>query len=210
MTILRHFLLFFAVVLFATPAYLNELDTKDNSSPLGFKFGISKKQAEEIIKSKRKKIVEKIVDSKEISTILMEGTIVKLPLEHVYSGLQTRLEFYDDELMSSSLIFKSDDSSKKEELEAALSSFLGDLYGQPAEVENVLNFTALTWHVPDLKVVLSTNPKNDVTKVQYIYEPLNQSRVEKEIQLKQKGKPKDPAKQMFLDGNYSSQGAGRK
>ncbi|MBI2486013.1 MAG: hypothetical protein HYW01_03465 [Deltaproteobacteria bacterium] len=204
MIMFKNFLLFLTMVLFATTAYLNELDTKDNTSPLGFKFGISKKQAEQIIKSKGKKIVEKTVDSKEIKTIMIEGTIVKLPLGHSYSDLQTRLEFYDDELMSSSLIFKSDDSSKKEELEAELSSFLGDLYGQPAEVEDVLDFTTLTWHIPDLKVVLSTNPNNNVTKVQYIYEPVNQSRVDKEIQLKQKGKPEDPAKKMFIDGNYSA------
>ena len=205
MDILRNLLLFLILILFTTPAYLKEFDDRDNSSPLGFKFGISKKQAEEIIKSEGKKIVEKTVDSKEIKTIMIEGAIVDLPLDNSYSDLQTRLEFFNDELMSSSLIFKSDDSSKKEELEAELSTFLGDLYGGAGEEEKVLDFTTWTWHVPDLKVVLSTSPNNDVTKLQYIYEPLNQSKVEKEIQIKQKGKPKDPAKQMFQDGNYSAQ-----
>ena len=205
MDICRNLFLFLILILFATPAYLKEFDGRDNSSPLGFKFGISKKQAEEIIKSEGKKIVEKTVDSKEIKTIIIEGAIVKLPQEHSFSDLQTRLEFYNDELMSSSLIFKSENSSTKEELEAELSSFLGDMYGEPGEEEKVLDFTTWTWHVPDLKVVFSTNPYNDVTKLQYIYEPLNQSRVETEIQIKQKGKPKDPANQMFLDGNYSAQ-----
>lgn len=205
MIIFKNLLLFLIVVLISTQAYLNELDTKDNTSPLGFKFGISKKQAEQIIKSEGKKIVDKTVDSKEIKTIMIEGTIIKLPLARSHSDIQTRLEFYNDELMSSSLIFKSDDPSKKQELESELSSFLSDMYGQPGDEEKVLDFTTWTWHVPDLKVVLSTSPNNDVTKVQYIYEPLNQSRVNREIKLIQKGKPEDPAKKMFIDGNYSAQ-----
>jgi len=201
---LKSFLLFSAMFLFSAPAYLEQVNANGNGSPLGFKFGISKKQAEQVIKSASKEIIDTAVDSKDIRTIMVDGTIVKLPLELDYSDVQTRLEFYDDELMSSSLIIKSDDTSKKEELEAELASFLGDLYGQPSEEENILNFKALTWHVPDLKVVFSTSQSNNVTKVQYIYEPLNQSRVDREIYLKQKGKPEDPAKKMFLDGNYSA------
>ncbi len=201
---LKSFLLFSAIVFFSTPAYLDQVKANGNDSPLGFKFGISKKQAEQVIKSAGKEVIDTAVDSKEIRTIMIDGTIVKLPLELAYSDVQTRLEFYDDELMSSSLIIKSDDTSKKEEVEAELASFLGDLYGQPSDVEKVLDFTALTWHVPDLKVVFSTNQSKNITKVQYIYEPLNQSRVDRELYLKQKGKPEDPAKKMFIDGNYSA------
>ena len=201
---LKSFLLFSVIVLFSTPAYLEQVNANGNGSPLGFKFGISKKQAEQVIKSAGKEVIDTAVDSKDIRTIMIDGTIVKLPLELAYSDVQTRLEFYDDELMSSSVIIKSDDTSKKEELEAELSGFLGDLYGQPSEEENVLDFKALTWHVPDLKVVFSTSQTKNVTKVQYIYEPLNQSRVDRELYLKQKGKPEDPAKKMFIDGNYSA------
>jgi len=124
-----------------------------------------------------------------------------LPLD--YKDFQTSLEFFDDKLMSSSLVFKLDDSSKQEELKSEISKFLTAQYGEPGEKEEVVGLTAWTWHVPDLKVVLSTNPSNNLTKVEYIYEPLNESRVQKEIEQEHRGKQADPAKEMFIDGNYS-------
>jgi hypothetical protein len=203
MCLWRTFLIILFLVLLTTPAYLKEEVGKENTSPLGFKLGSSRNEAIEVIKSKGNKIVKNTVDSKEIRTIVMEGAIVELPFDNNGADLQTSLEFYDDELMSSSLIFKSDDPSKQEELEAELSKYLIGLYGEPGEKEKVLGFTTWTWHVPDLKVVFSTNPNNNVAKVRYIYEPLNQSRVEEEIKRKQKEKPTEPAKEMFLEGNYS-------
>jgi len=192
---------FLILILLIAPAHGEELNGKDNSSPIGFEFGTSRKDAIKIIESRGKKILDKTTDSKKIRTIVMDGAIVELPLNS--DSFQTSLEFFDDKLMASSLIFRSADSSEYQELETELSEFLTDMYGEPGEKEDVLGLKAWTWHVPDLKVVLSTNPKNYTAKVQYIHEPLNQSRVKKEILERQRGKVSEPAKEMFLDGNYS-------
>lgn len=191
------------ITFFASLSFLEEKDGK-NVSAVGFDFGISKKDALEIIKSQGKKVVEDTVDSKKIRTIVVEGSLIELPVDISNVDLKTKLEFYDNELMTSSLVFKPNNILNQSALEAELFKYLSGLYGEPGGKEEVLNIITWTWHIPDLAVILSSNPKNNIERIDYVYKPLNQSRIEDEFKQKQQGETVDPAKQMFIDGNYSA------
>lgn len=191
------------ITFFASLSFSEEKDGK-NVSAVGFDFGISKKDALEIIKSQGKKVVEDTVDSKKIRTIVVEGSLIELPVDISNVDLKTKLEFYDNELMTSSLVFKPNNILNQSALEAELFKYLSGLYGEPGGKEEVLNIITWTWHIPDLAVILSSNPKNNIERIDYVYKPLNQSRIEDEFKQKQQGETVDPAKQMFIDGNYSA------
>ncbi|MER3446710.1 MAG: hypothetical protein C4291_07645 [Candidatus Dadabacteria bacterium] len=147
--------------------------------------------------------MEDTVDSKNIRTIVVEGAFIDLPTDISHLGVKTDLEFYDNELMASSLVFKSRDPSEQARLKDELSKFLIGLYGEPKEKEEILNLTAWTWHVPDMAVVLSIDPESKVTRVEYTYKPINEARKDEEYKEEQRGEQRDPAKQMFIDGDYS-------
>lgn len=192
------------VLVLLTPAfYSNAKEDFDSSSALGFDFGISKKQAMQVIESKGKKILENTVDSKEIRMILIQGAIEEIPLNIPESQSLTQLEFYDDELMTSTLILESANYLSRNEMANKLYKFLSDSYGETASQEKVLNFTTWTWRQPRVKIVFSADQNSDIFKIAYTYEPLSQTKMEKEFDEKRSDKPEDPATQMFLEGNYS-------
>lgn len=172
-------------------------------SPLGFTFGISDDDAEDIIESNGKRLIDDRVDSKEIRTIVMQGTIVELPLDLDGRDVSTGLEFYDEKLLSSALILSGKDSSEGLELQTMLSKYLTDTYGKPASSDSMLYFKTWTWNIPDLRIVLHNNTKNNVVKMVYTYEPVNQAKREDELDKLRGTEKIDPAKQMFMDGNYS-------
>ncbi len=201
---LRSISLIIFILTFCNTLSFPEVKDGKNVSALGFNFGISKKDALEIIKSQGKKVVEDTVDSKEIRTIIVEGALIELPVDTSNADLKTNLEFYDNELMASSLVFKPNNILNQSALEAELFKYLSGLYGEPVGKEEVLNITTWTWHITDIAVILSSNPKNNVARIDYVYKPLNQSRIEDEFKQKQQGETVEPAKQMFIDGNYSA------
>lgn len=192
------------VLILLTPSFYSDAkEDFDSGSALGFNFGISKKQAMQVIKSKGKKILENTVDSKEIRMILIQGVIEEIPLNIPESQSLTQLEFYDDELMTSTLILESADYLSRNEMANELFKFLSDSYGETASQEKVLNFMTWTWRQPRIKIVFSADQNSDIFKIAYTYEPLSQTKMEKEFDQKRKDKPEDPATQMFLEGNYS-------
>jgi hypothetical protein len=192
------------VLIFLTPSfYLKAKEDFDGTSALGFNFGISKKQAVQVIESKGKKILENTVDSKDIRTILIQGSVEEIPLNIPESQSLTQLEFYDDELMTSTLILESADYLSRNEMANMLYQFLIDRYGETTNQEKVLNFMIWTWRQSKVKVVFSADQNSDIFKIAYTYEPLSQTKMEKELDEKRRGKPEDPATQMFLEGNYS-------
>jgi len=196
---------FLAILILAFVTVSSFSKEKDNKavSALGFNFGISKKGALDIIKSQNKKVLEDTVDSKNIRTIVVEGVFLDLPADANHSDVKTNLEFYDNELMASSLVFKSGDISEQAKLKDELSKFLTGLYGEPKEKEDMLHLTAWMWHVPDMAVVLSVNPDSNVTRVECTYTPINETRKDEEYKKMQEGERLDPASQMFKEGNYS-------
>jgi hypothetical protein len=176
---------------------------KSDVSPLGFSFGINKKEAIKIIDSNGKRIVENKVDSKEIRTIIMQGVIVNLPVEVDGVDVMTGLEFYDKKLLSTSLIFAAADDAEKIELENEFSDYFTEQYGEPVEKDSMMYFTTTTWHMKDVKLVLYTNEKNNTVKVEYTYKPVHQTKIEDELDQRRGTIKSDPASEMFLDGDYS-------
>lgn len=192
------------LLIVSTPSlYLKAKDGFDNSSALGFNFGLSRKQAVQVIESKGKKIIENSVDSKDIRTILFQGTVEEIQLNIPESQSLTQLEFYNDELMTSTLIVESADLLSRDEMANMLYQFLIDRYGETSSQEKVLNFMTWTWREPKVKVVFSADQNSDIFKIAYTYEPLSHTKRQKELDEKRKVKPEDPATQMFLEGDYS-------
>lgn len=174
-----------------------------NLAPLGFEFGISDKDAKKIIDSNGKRIIENKVDSKKIRTIEMQGTIVEVPLGLTGIDVRTSLEFFDKKLLSTSLVVYAEDSSTESLLEENLSNYFVYNHGEPSETDSMMYFKTWTWHLPKVKLVLNTNTKDNVVKVEYTYKPISQAKFEKEIDKRRGTKVKDPSKEMFLDGDYS-------
>jgi hypothetical protein len=196
-------LVILALIFFTPSFYSKAKEDFGDTSALGFNFGISKKQAMQVIKEKGKKVIENSVDSKNIRTILIQGTVGEIPLHIPESQALTQLEFYDDELMTSTLIVESADYSSRDEMANELYKYLRDSYGEIANNEKVLNYITWTWRQPKVKVVLTADQNSDIFKIAYTYEPLSQTKREKELDQKRKDKPEDPATEMFLEGDYS-------
>lgn len=173
-------------------------------APLGFTFGISDDDAEDIIDSNGKRIMEDTVDSKKIRMIIMQGMIVSLPLDLEGKDVSTGLEFYDDKLMSSSLILNAKDSFEESQMRGEFMKYLTGKYGEPSSSDSMLSFRTWTWNMPDVRLVFHTNEKNNNMKVVYTYEPVNQAKRDKELdKLRGTDEEINPAEQMFIEGDYS-------
>jgi len=172
-------------------------------APLGFSFGISDDDAEDLIETNGKRIMENSVDSKKIRTIVMQGMIVTLPLDLEGKDVSTGLEFYDNKLLSSSLILNTKDSFEESQMRDELMKYLTGKYGEPSSSDSMLTFKTWTWNMPDIKLVFHTNEKNNNMKVVYTYEPVNQAKHEKELDKQRGTEEINPAQDMFIDGDYS-------
>lgn len=176
---------------------------ESNLSPLGFEFGIDKKKAEKVIDSTGKRIVKDHKDHKEMQVLLMQGVIVDLPVDISGRDVMTELEFYDKKLLSTSLIFASADEAEKTQLETEFDQYFISQYGEPVERDSMLHFTTATWHTQDVMLVVHTNEKDHSIKIQYKYKPGLEDRFEDDMDYKRGTIKRDPAKEMFLEGDYS-------
>ena len=173
-------------------------------APLGFTFGISDDDAEDIIDTNGKRIMENSVDSKKIRMIVMQGMIVSLPLDLEGKDVSTGLEFYDDKLMSSSLMLNAKDTYEKSQMSDEVMKYLIGKYGDPSSSDSMLSFHTWTWTMPDIKLVFHTNDKNNEMKMVYTYEPVNQAKRNKELdKLRGTEEEVNPAEDMFIKGDYS-------
>jgi len=202
MKILRKAYVLMALMAFVSPAYAGAQQNTD-MAPLGFTFGISDKDARNIIDTNGKRIIENNVDSKKIRFILMQGLIVALPLDLDGRDVSTGLEFYDKKLLSSSLILTVKDPVEESRLQNEIMKYLTGKYGEPASSDSMLYFKTWTWHMPDVKLVFHTNQKDNIVKVQYTYEPVNQAKIDDELDKARGVEESDPASRMFMEGNYS-------
>ena len=191
------------LVLAASHLALSQEEMAPDLSPLGFEFGISDKDAKKIIEAKGMRIVENKKDSKKIRMIEMQGVLVDLPVNPNGLDVRTGLEFFDKKLLSSSLIFNAEETPTEEWLEEAFLEYFQDRYGEAYNTEEMMYFKTWTWHLPKVKLILHTNTKDNIVKVDYSYEPISQAKFEKELDKKRGTKKSDPARDMFLDGDYS-------
>jgi hypothetical protein len=189
----------FTIISFNGMAYSQEGDL----SPLGFKFGIDKKEAKKVIDSKGKRIVMDEEDSKEMIVIVMQGVIVNLPIDISGKDVMTELEFYKKKLLATSLIFAATDENEKAAIESDFVQHFTSEYGEPVERETVMHFTTTSWDIPEVKLVMYTDNKDNTVKIQYKHIPGHQAKFEEELDEKRGTVKTDPATQMFLEGDYS-------
>ena len=191
------------VFLISNAAVYSNDDYMDDS--LGFKFGMSSKNAKELIISNGNKILKNEVDSKDVRTILFDGIIVEYPSINE-ADKKTRLEFYKDRLMSTLLIVKNLSGSQLIGIHNGLLKNIEADFGEFGSKDKILFYNIWTWKREDLKIILSTNRNKGEVKLEYTYMPIADFKVEQELEVKRKGEFKNPAEQMFKDGNYSQQG----
>lgn len=198
------FLLLSSFLILSSSAYS---DNGSLSPLLELEFGMSGKNAKKLIVGNNREILKDEVDSKEIRTISFNGSINEYPyISDVNKTAQrTKLEFYDDKLMSTSFVIK---KLQREQFTEVLNEFLKSIaadLGDFISKDTIGSYNVWTWKKQDLKVVLSTNKNKREIKLKSTYTPLADYKAENELNVKRRGEIRHPADQMFKDGNYSQQ-----
>jgi len=175
-------------------------------SALGFKFGMDDDDAIDYIESQGNEIIQNAEDSNDLRVVVADGVFTELPEIEEYSDLKTKLEFFKDKLFSTTLIIQSQDQLKNNKVEKNLRVYLTKRYGEPTEEDKMLYLSSCMWYSSDLKIMLSGNNEKNLVKLDYTYEPIFQNRMVRKVEDKLEAKFKDPAKQMFLDGDFSKPG----
>jgi len=177
----------------------------NNPAPLGFKFGMSNGDAKKQIKSNGYNIIKNEKDSKKVRTIIFEGAVVEVTDEKGIDQ-KTRLEFFNNKLMSSAVMIKTNDNLQFIDIQNDILKSIVSKYGEPAATDNMFSYDTWEWDIDQLGLILSANRDKGKLKLEYTYHPVASTKVESELNLKRKGKVRHPADQMFKDGNYSQQG----
>lgn len=174
------------------------------TNPFGFQFGMSNKSAKELVSSSDYKILHNEVDSKEVRIVIVNGLLVGPPVV-LDEAPNTRLEFFDDKLMSVSMTLDSIEKERFGDTERRLADYLKSEYGEPSDSEKMFSYQLWSWNINDTELLMSSNDKKSSIKVEYSYKPIMEKKYQKELSAKRKGYriEKDPATQMFKDGNYS-------
>lgn len=172
--------------------------------PHGFEFGISRKDALNLIEFSKLEIISDREYSNSLRKVVLGGSLSGValdpPPEH-----ETRLEFYKDNLMSSSVLFSFENetrfASAKSELVGDLANVLGDTF----EREKMFSYEVLSWNLSDTVVLASLNSKKRTIQIEYIHKPVLEKKTAKDLRRKRREDPGDPARQMFIDSNFSAQ-----
>lgn len=172
--------------------------------PHGFEFGISKKDALDLIESSKLKVVSDREYSNDLRKVVLDGSLSGVALDPPPDH-ETRLEFYKDNLMSSSILFSFEDETRfafaKSELVDNLANDLGDAF----EREKMFSYEVLSWDFSDTVVLANVNSKKRTIEIEYIHKPVLEKKTAKDLRRKRREDPGDPARQMFIDSNFSAQ-----
>ena len=172
--------------------------------PHGFEFGISREDALNLVESSKLEVVSDRKYSNSLRKVVLGGSLSGVALDPPPDH-ETRLEFYKDNLMSSSILFSFEDETRfafaKSELVGDLASVLGDTF----EREKTFSYEVLSWNLSDTVVLASLNSKKKTIEIEYIHKPVLEKKTAKDLRRKRRGDPGDPAREMFIDSTFSSQ-----
>ena len=198
----RVWLTFVFSVCFLLP-FSAEGSQEDLRTPHGFEFGISRKDALGVIESSKLKVVSDRKYSKDLRKVILGGSLAEVALDPLPDH-ETRLEFYKDKLMSSSILFSFEDESRfasaKNELIGNLTGVLGDAFKR----EKMFSYEVLSWDLSDTVVLANLNSRKKTIEVEYVHKPILEKKIAKDLHLKRREDFGDPAKQMFIDNNFST------
>ena len=62
----------------------------------------------------------------------------------------------------------------------------------------------LRWELADVLVLMSLNPDKKTVKLEYVSRSVLGKKTAKDLERKRRDDPGDPAKEMFIDGDYSA------
>ncbi len=172
--------------------------------PHGFEFGISRKDALSLVESSKLEVVSDRKYSNDIRKVVLGGSLSGVafdpPPDH-----ETRLEFYKDNLMSSSILFSFEDETRFASAKNELVGNLADVLGNTFEREKMFSYEVLSWNFSDTVVLASLNSKKRTIEIEYIHKPVLEKKTAKDLRRKRRDDPGDPARQMFIDSNFSAQ-----
>ena len=172
--------------------------------PHGFEFGISRKDALNLVEFSELRIVSDRKYSNDLRKVVLGGSVAGVALDPPPDH-ETRLEFYKDKLMTSSILFSFEDqnrfASAKNELISDLKGALGDTFKR----EKMFSYEVLSWDISDTVVLASLNSQKKTIEIEYVHKPILEKKTAKDLHRKRREDPGDPAKQMFVDGNFSAQ-----
>ena len=171
------------------------------AAPHGFDFGISRKEALARTGTLGLEVVSDGRYSKKLRKVVLRGSAAG-PAPG--PGRSTLLEFYEDRLMSSSLLLSFEDgegfASEKNRLEADIRGDLGESFKR----DRVFSYEVTRWDLPDVLVLMSVNPDKKTIKLEYVSKSVLGKKTAADLELKRRNPPGDPAKEMFVDGDYST------
>ena len=171
------------------------------AAPHGFDFGISRKAALARAGPLGLEVVSDSRYSKKLRKVVLRGSDDG-PASG--AGRSTLLEFYDDSLMSSSLLLSFENregfDSARNRLEADVRGELGESFKR----DRVFSYEVVRWDLPDTLVLMNLNPGKRTIKLEYVSKSVLGKKTAADLRLKRRGRPGDPATEMFVDGDYST------
>ncbi len=172
--------------------------------PHGFEFGISRKDALNLIESSKLKVVSDRKYSNDLRKVILGGSLAGVALDPLPDH-ETRLEFYKDKLMSSSILFSFEDESRFASVKNELIGNLAGVLGGAFKMEKMFSYEVLSWDLSDTVVLANLNSRKKTIEVEYVHKPILEKKTAKDLRRKRREDPGDPARQMFLDSNFSAQ-----
>ena len=172
--------------------------------PHGFEFGISRKDALSMIESSKLKVVSDRKYSKDLRKVILGGSFAGVALDPLPDH-ETRLEFYKDKLMSSSILFSFEDETRFASAKSELIDNLTDVLGDAFKRERMFSYEVLSWDLSDTVVLANLNSRKKTIEVEYVHKPILEKKIAKDLHLKRREDFGDPARQMFIDSNFSAQ-----
>ena len=190
--------LVFSILLFP-PAFLARGEA-NVASPHGFDFGISRKEALARTGTLGLEVASDSKYSKKLRKVILRAS--SGPASG--PGRSTLLEFYEDRLMSSSLLLSFDDgegfASARSRIEAEIRGALGESFKR----DRVFSYEVTRWDIPDTLVLMSVNPDKKTIKLEYVSKSVLGKKTAADLKIKRRNAPGDPAREMFVDGDYST------
>ena len=72
-------------------------------------------------------------------------------------------------------------------------------------MEKMFSYEVLSWDLSDTVVLANLNSRKKTIEVEYVHKPILEKKTAKDLRRKRREDPGDPARQMFLDSNFSAQ-----
>lgn len=172
--------------------------------PHGFEFGISRKDALGLVESSELKVVSDRKYSNDLRKVVLGGSVAGIAFDPP-PGHETRLEFYKDKLMSSSILFSFEDKGRFASAKNKLIDDLKDALGDTFKREKMFSYEVLSWDLSDTVILANLNSQKKTIEVEYVHKPILEKKTAKDLHRKRREDPGDPARQMFIDNNFSAQ-----